>query len=100
MSVYKRGNSWYIDFIFNGARVNRKAGNTKTEAKRIEEELRTKLRLKLLNVSDITNTGDHINFHFVAEEYLDHIEKTKSMKPFSYDIRGSRSPRNRYRLKK
>lgn len=86
MSVYKRGSSWYIDFVFNGARVNRKAGNTKTEAKRIEEELRTKLRLKLLNVSDLTNTGDHIYFHSVAEEYLDHIEKTKS-KRNAYELR-------------
>ena len=40
--------------------VNRKAGNTKTEAKRIEEELRTKLRLKMLHVSDLTDTGDRL----------------------------------------
>ncbi|MBI5055037.1 MAG: site-specific integrase [Nitrospirae bacterium] len=86
MAVYKRGNSWYIDFVFNGTRVNRKAGNTKSEAKRIEEELKTKLRLKMLNVSDLTDTGDRLYFHVVAEEYLDHIEKTKS-KRNAYKLR-------------
>jgi integrase len=86
MSIYRRGKSWYVDFIFNGARINRKVADTKTAAKRIEEELKTKLRLKLLNVSDLTNTADHIMFHLVAEEYIAHVEKTKS-KRYAYETK-------------
>jgi len=86
LSVYKRGNSWYANFIFNGTRINRKVAGTKTGAKRIEEELKTKLRLKLLNVSDITDTAEHITFHLVAEEYIIYLEKTKSEK-YAYETR-------------
>lgn len=86
MSIYKRGNSWYVNFIFSGTRINRKAGGTKTEAKRIEEELKTKLRLKLLNVSDIANTSEYISFHLVAEGYIAHIQKIKS-KRYAYETK-------------
>ena len=53
MSIYQRTGRewWYMEFIFNGARINRYAGKTKTEAKRGEDEIKTKLRLKMLNVS-------------------------------------------------
>jgi len=78
MAIYKRGNSWYVNFTFKGTRINRKVANTKAGAKRIEEELKTKLRLKMLNISDLTNTAEHIMFHLVAEEYIAHVEKTKS----------------------
>jgi integrase len=86
MSIYKRGNSWYVNFTFKGTRINRKVADTKTAARRIEEELKTKLRLKMLNVSDLTNTADHIMFHLVAEEYIAHVEKTKS-KRYAYETK-------------
>ncbi len=86
MAIYKRGNSWYVNFTFNGTRINRKVADTKTSAKRIEEELKTKLRLKMLNVSDLTNTAEHIMFHLVAEEYIAHLEKTKS-KRYAYETK-------------
>jgi integrase len=84
MAIYKRGNSWYVNFTFKGTRINRKVADTKTGAKRIEEELKTKLRLKMLHVSDLTNTAEHIMFHHVAEEYIAHVEKTKS-KRYAYE---------------
>ena len=86
MAIYKRGNSWYVNFTFKGTRINRKVADTKTGAKRIEEELKTKLRLKLLNVSDLANTAEHIMFHLVAKEYIAHVEKTKS-KRYAYETK-------------
>ncbi len=40
----------------------------------------------MFNVSDLTDTGDRLYFHVVAEEYLDHMEKTKS-KRNAYELR-------------
>lgn len=78
MSVYKRGKSWYIDIRIGGVRIHRKVAETKAEAKRIEEELKTKWRLKQLHVSEIKD--EKIPFSLVAEQYLEHCRKTKAKK--------------------
>ena len=64
MSVYKRKDckGWHINFTFQGVRINCIGGRTKKEAKETEEELRTKLRLKMLNISDIKDDGSPNNF--------------------------------------
>ncbi len=79
MGIYQRNGreGWYMGFIFNGARINRYAGKTKTEAKRIEDEIKTKLRLKMLNVSDLKNESV-ISFSIAADEYLEHVKLTLS----------------------
>lgn len=82
MSVYRRGDSWYIDVYLGGVRINRKAANTKKEAKEIAEELKTKFRLKQLHVTDLTND---VFFGFAAEEYLEHTKKTKSSRTYELD---------------
>jgi integrase len=43
--MYKRGNSWYSDFVINGKRYKKSWGNiSKTVAKEKEEKKRTKIR--------------------------------------------------------
>lgn len=83
MSVYRRGKSWYIDVRIGGVRIHRKAGNTKAEAKRVEEELKTKWRLKQLHVSEIKE--DPVSFGFVAKQYLEHCAKVKAKKTFELE---------------
>lgn len=85
MSVYRRGNSWYINISLGGTRINRKAGNTKKEAQRAVEELRTKYRLEQLHLADIRK--QKLPFHIVAMEYLDHVEDTKSMRTHELEDR-------------
>lgn len=76
MSVYKRGDSFYIDIVRDGVRVNRKAGNTRRAAQQVEAEIDTKYRLKQLRLEDIRN--DCPPFFQVAAEYLHNVEVTKS----------------------
>jgi len=78
MAVYKRGKSWYIDVRIGGVRIHRKAADTKAEAKRIEEELKTKWRLKQLHVSEIKD--EPVLFSFAATLYLEHCQKVKAKK--------------------
>lgn len=83
MCVYRRGASWYIDIRLGGVRINRKAGNSKKNAKDAEAELKTKFRLKQLHIADIQND---VTFGLAANEYLDHIRKTKSVRTFEMDL--------------
>ncbi|GAB5045631.1 tyrosine-type recombinase/integrase [Thermodesulfovibrio sp. TK110] len=78
MAVYKRGKSWYIDIRIGGVRIHRKAADTKSEAKRIEEELKTKWRLKKLHASEIKD--EPVPFEVVTEMYLDYCSKVKAKK--------------------
>ena len=82
MSVYRRGSSWYIDIHLGGVRINRKAGDCKKHAKNAEAELKTKFRLKQLHITDIQND---VTFGLAANEYLDHIRKTRSVRTFEMD---------------
>ncbi|MCL4476750.1 MAG: tyrosine-type recombinase/integrase [Nitrospirae bacterium] len=75
MTVYRRGDGWYVNIKLGGVRLNRKIGDTKKEAKEREAELRTKFRLKQLHLADIQNS---VLFHTAADEYLDYVKKTKS----------------------
>jgi len=83
LAVYKRGKSWYIDVRIGGVRIHRKAADTKTEAKRIEEELKTKWRLKQLHVSEIKD--EPVSFSFSALLYIEHCQKVKSKRTFEVE---------------
>lgn len=83
MAIYKRGKSWYIDVRIGGIRIHRKAADTKSEAKRIEEELKTKWRLKQLHVSEIKD--EPVPFEFIAKQYLEHCSKVKAKKTFELE---------------
>jgi integrase len=81
MSVYRRGNSWYIDIRLGGVRINRKAGNSKKEAQTIAAELKTKYRLKMLHVEDISDNFD-IFFYDIANRYFKYCKSVKSKRTY------------------
>jgi len=76
LAVYKRGKSWYIDVRIGGVRIHRKAADTKAEAKRIEEELKTKWRLKQLHVSEIKD--EPVLFFFCCNSLSGTLSESKS----------------------
>ncbi|MBF0556635.1 MAG: tyrosine-type recombinase/integrase [Nitrospirae bacterium] len=76
MSVYKRGDAWYINITIKGVRINRRGGSTKKEAQTIESELKTKIRLNDLHVEEISNND--IIFDSVAEEYLETVKQGRA----------------------
>ncbi|MHB8880025.1 MAG: tyrosine-type recombinase/integrase [Thermodesulfovibrionales bacterium] len=82
MTVYRRGDGWYVDIRLGGIRLNRKIADTKKDAKDREAELRTKFRLKQLHLADLQNV---VLFHTVAEEYIDYIKNTKSGRLFELE---------------
>lgn len=82
MTVYRRGDGWYVDIRLGGIRLNRKIADSKKEAKDREAELRTKFRLKQLHLADLQN---EVLFHTVAEEYIDYIKNTKSGRLFELE---------------
>lgn len=82
MTVYRRGDGWYVNIKLGGIRLNRKIADTKKEAKDREAELRTKFRLKQLHLADLQNV---VHFQTVAEEYIDYIKNTKSGRLFELE---------------
>lgn len=87
MSVYQRKGrkGWFINLMFKGVRINRWGGKTKKEAKETEEEIRTKLRLKMLSISDIKKDEMKISFDEVATEYLAHVKDSKSKRTYELE---------------
>ncbi|KJR41156.1 Phage integrase [Candidatus Magnetoovum chiemensis] len=80
MSVYKRNDVWYINLILNGVRVNRKGGDTKKEALKLEAEIKAKILRNNLKVEEPIN-GD-IPFVHVAEKYIEHIKQTRAKRTY------------------
>ena len=79
MSIYKRKGYWYINITLGGFRINRRAGNSRKEGKEIESELKTRYRLKQLNIEDMKRDT---SFGVAATEYLEHIGKTLSKRTY------------------
>jgi site-specific recombinase XerD len=84
MSVYRRGDSWYINIMLGGVRINRKAGASKKEAHTAAAELKTKFRLKQLSLEDIQDYK--APFYEVAADYLQHVKTTKSPRTFEMEF--------------
>jgi len=83
MSVYQRKKKWYINITLGGFRINRRAGNSRKEGKEIESELKTRFRLKQLNIEDIKRDT---SFGVAATEYLEYIKETRSERTYEmYD---------------
>jgi integrase len=82
MAVYQRKGrkGWYMDFIFQGVRIFRLAGRTNEEAKETEEILKKRLRLTMLDGID-----EEIPFGYVANEYLEYVEDTKSKRTYKLE---------------
>ncbi len=81
MSIYQRGENWYIDFTFKGQRVRESIGPSRKGAEKVIAKKKTEIaENKFL---DIRRDPDPVKFHEFAKEYLQWAKANK--KPSSWD---------------
>ena len=78
MSVYQRGDKWYINIQINGIRIQQTAGETRDEALLLQAMLRKEAR------EGRRNKIRRIPFDRATQEYLKHINDTLSDR--SYEL--------------
>lgn len=80
MSIYQRGENWYIDFTFKGQRIRESIGPSRKDAEKVIAKRKTEIvENKFL---DVRKDPDPITFHAFAKEYLQWSKANK--KPSSY----------------
>ncbi len=79
---YKRGDSWYIDVIVNGRRINRKAGRTKGEAREAEASIRARARAERFGLATEYPSK---TFHSAMTAFLEHQAATKAPRTHESD---------------
>lgn len=81
MSVYKRGQNWYIDFTFKGQRVRESIGPSRKDAAKVMAKRKTEIvENKYL---DIRKDPEPVKFYDFSKEFLDWVKTNK--KHSSYD---------------
>lgn len=81
MSIYKRGENWYIDFTFKGQRIRESIGPSRKGAEKVIAKRKAEIaENKFL---DVRKEPDPIKFHEFAKEYLQWAKANK--KPSSWD---------------
>jgi integrase len=84
MSIYQRGENWYIDFRFKGQRIRESIGPSRKDAEKIIAKNKTEVvENKYL---DIRKEPDPIKFHDLAKEYLKWAKTNKKASTYSRDI--------------
>jgi integrase len=80
VSVYQRGENWYVDFVFKGQRIRESIGPSRKDAEKVIAKKKTEIiENKYL---DIRKDPDPITFHAFGVEYLKWAKTNK--KPSSY----------------
>lgn len=83
MSVYRRGDSWYINITLGGRRLNKKLpAASKKEALAQQEELKTKYRLKQYRLEDLDDAPFDILFKALADSYFSHCAAVKGRRTY------------------
>ena len=80
MSVYQRGENWYIDFTFKGQRIRESIGPSRKDAEKVIGKKKTEIvEGKYL---DIRKEPEPVKFYDFAKEYLQWVKVNR--KPSSY----------------
>ena len=80
MSIYQRGENWYIDFTFKGQRVRESIGPSRKSAEKVIAKKKTEIAEN--KYLDKKKDPDPIKFHDFAKEYLQWAKANK--KPYTY----------------
>jgi len=84
MSIYQRGENWYIDFTFKGVRIRESIGPSQKDAEKVIAKKKTEIvENKYL---DIRKDPDPISFHEFAKEYLQWGKGEKKTPTYNHDI--------------
>ncbi len=83
MAVYKKGNSWYIDYYLKGERKRQKIGPSKKLALQVLEDVHVKIaKGEYLGVYE----EKKIPFQEYAKEYLEYSKANKAVTSYKRDI--------------
>ena len=84
MSIYQRGENWYIDFTFKGQRIRESIGPSRKDAEKVIAKKKTEIvENKYL---DIRKDPDPITFHKFAKEYLQWAKTNKKPSTYARDL--------------
>jgi integrase len=84
MSVYKRGENWYIDFTFKGERVRESIGPSRRGAEKVIAKKKAEIaENKFL---DVRKDPDPVKFHEFAKEYLEWAKANKKESTYDGDL--------------
>lgn len=84
MSVYKRGENWYIDFTFKGQRIRESIGPSRKGAEAVIAKKKAEIaENKFL---DVRKDPDPIKFHEFAKEYLEWAKTNKKESTYVGDL--------------
>lgn len=84
MSIYQRGENWYIDFRFKGQRIRESIGPSRKDAEKVIDKRKTEIvENKYL---DIRKELAPVKFHEFAKEYLQWAKSNKKTSTYSRDI--------------
>jgi len=84
MSIYKRGENWYIDFVFKGQRVRESIGPSRKDAEKVIAKKKTEIvENKYL---DIRKEPEPIKFHDFAVEYLQWAKTNKKASTYNREL--------------
>ncbi len=84
MSIYQRGENWYIDFTFKGQRIRESIGPSRRGA----EKVITKKKAEIAENKylDVRKEPEPIKFHEFAKEYLQWSKATKKASTYNREI--------------
>lgn len=84
MSIYQRGENWYIDFTFKGQRIRESIGPSRKGAEKVIAKKKAEIaENKFL---DVRKDPDPITFHAFGKEYLQWARANKKPSTVSRDI--------------
>lgn len=84
MSIYQRGENWYIDFTYKGQRVRESIGPSRKSAEKIVAKKKTEIAEN--KYLDVRKDPDPITFHEFAKEYLQWAKANKKVSTYVHDL--------------
>jgi integrase len=88
MSVYRRGENWYIDFTFHGQRVREMIGPSRKGAEKVIAK--RKAQIAENKFLDKRKEPDPIKFYDFAKEYLAWAKANKTLNSYNRDLTSMR----------
>jgi integrase len=83
MRIFQRGDTWYIDYVYNGRRYRKRAGHSKRVAELTLKDIELKIeRRENLGIQD----QKKITFAVFAEEYLKYAKTNKSARTYDLNV--------------
>lgn len=84
MSIYQRGENWYIDFRFKGQRIRESIGPSRRDAEKVIAKRKTEIIEN--RFLDIRKDPEPVTFHDFAKEYLQWAKANKKSSTYSRDL--------------